>query len=186
MQLLELLKLKPALAKYLVILIDEMYIKEGLVYDKGSGSLIGYSDLSGVVQELQDYEEAVASNTSPKRSLAKTMMMFMVRGIFSDIKFPYAQFPMASGTGFDLFPLIWQAIDRLKCNGIHVMGITADGASINRKLFRLHSPTENLVYKTTNVYTREMCISFLILLICLRQLEMLSLILLGIFGYVNV
>ena len=88
-----------------------------------SGYLIGYSDLGGVVQKLQDYKEAVASNTPPKRSLVKTMMVFMVRGIFSDIKFPYALFPKASGTGFDLFPLIWQAIDHLECNSTHVMGI---------------------------------------------------------------
>ena len=131
MQLLELLKLKPSLAKYVIILIDECTSK-GLVYDKISGFLIAYS---GVVQELHDFEEAVLSYTPSKWSLAKIMMVFMVRGIFSDIKFPYAQFPIASGTGYDLFPLIWQAIDHLECNGIHVMGITADGASINRKLF---------------------------------------------------
>ena len=41
MQLLESLKLKPSLAKYVIILIDEMYVKEGLVYDKSSGALIG-------------------------------------------------------------------------------------------------------------------------------------------------
>ena len=99
-------------------------------------------------------EEAVASDTSPGRPLAKTMMVFMVRGIFTNIKFPYAQFPMSSGAGYDLFPLLWQAIDRLECNGIHELGVTANGASINRKLFRLHSPTEALVYKATNMYTK--------------------------------
>ena len=107
------------------------------------------------LQEVKDLEEAVTSDKSSGRPIAKTMMVFMVRGIFTDIKFPYAQFPLLSGIGYDLFPLIWQTIDRLECNGIHVIGITADGASINRKLFRLHSPTEALVYKTTNVYTRR-------------------------------
>ena len=107
------------------------------------------------LQEVKDLEEAVTSDKSSGRPIAKTMMVFMVRGIFTDIKFPYAQFPLSPGTGYDLFLLIWQAIDRLECNGIHVIGITADGASINRKLFRLHSPTEALVYKTTNVYTRR-------------------------------
>ena len=29
------------------------------------------------------------------RPLATTMMVFMARGIFCDINFPYAQFPMA-------------------------------------------------------------------------------------------
>lgn len=155
-QLLEIMEQKKSpLAKYVFILIDEMYIKEGLVYDKGSGLLLGLCDLGGIVQELKDYEEKITSDTPLRRPLAKTMLVFMVRGIFCDIKFPYSQFPMGSRTGYDLFPLVWQAIDRLECNGIHVLGITADGASINRKFFRLHCPKENLMYKTTNMYTNK-------------------------------
>ena len=146
---------KSPLAKHVFILIDEMYIKEGLVYDKGSALLLGLYDLGGIVQELKDYEEKITCDLPHRRPLAKSMMVFMVRGIFCDIKFPYAQFPLASGTGYDLFPLVWQAIDRLACNGINVMGITADGASINRKMFRLHCPEESLIYKTTNIYTNK-------------------------------
>ena len=158
LQLLELImQKKHSLSKYVFILLDEMYLKEGLVYDKGTGSLIGFSDLGGVVQEVKEYEEEITSDTSPGygRPLAKTMMVFMVTGIFTDIKFPYAQFPMTSGTGYKLFPLVWQAIDRLECNGINVMGITADGASINRKFFHLHCPEKSLTYKITNPYTNK-------------------------------
>ena len=32
----------PHLSKYVGIVIDEMYIKEGLVYDKSTGTLTGY------------------------------------------------------------------------------------------------------------------------------------------------
>ena len=38
----------PHLSKYVGIVIDEMYIKEGLVYDKSTGTLTGYSDLGEV------------------------------------------------------------------------------------------------------------------------------------------
>lgn len=155
-QLLEIVKQKKhSLSKYVFLLLDEMYLKEGLVYDKGTGSLIGFSDLGGVIQEVKEYEQKITSDTSPGRPLAKIMMVFMVRGIFTNIKFPYAQFPMTSGTRYDRFPSLWQAVDQLECNDIHVLGVTADGASINRKLFRLHSPTEKLVYKTTNMYTKR-------------------------------
>ena len=133
-----------------------MHLKEGLVYDKGSGYLVGFCDLGDVVQQLHDFEEKLSSDTPVRRPLAKTMMVFMVRGVFTSIKFPYAQFPMTSGTGYDLFPILWQAIDRLECNGVHVLGITADGASINRKLFKLHGvKDDSLVYKTCNVYSEE-------------------------------
>ena len=156
-QLQELIQQKRShLAKYVFILIDEMHLKEGLVYDKGSGYLVGFCDLGDVVQQLHDFEEKLSSDTPVRRPLAKTMMVFMVRGVFTSIKFPYAQFPMTSGTGYDLFPILWQAIDRLECNGVHVLGITADGASINRKLFKLHGvKDDSLVYKTCNVYSKE-------------------------------
>ena len=158
MQLQELMQQKKShLAKYVFILIDEMHLKEGLVYDKGTGSLVGFCDLGGVVQQLKDFEQRLSSDSPIKRPLAKTMIVFMVKGAFTNIKFPYAQFPMTSGTGYDLFPLLWQAIDRLECNGVCVLGVTADGASINRKLFKLHGMKDDdaIVYKTPNMYSKE-------------------------------
>jgi len=44
------------LTKYVLIIMDEMYIKEGLIYNKATGSLIGFSDLGVVLQQLDDYE----------------------------------------------------------------------------------------------------------------------------------
>lgn len=156
-QLHELTQLKrpTKLAKYIFLLIDEIYLKEGLVYNKSTGSLIGFSDLGSVPQQLDEFERKLASDTPPTRPLAKTMMVIMVRGIFCDIKFPYAQFPMASGTAGDLYPLVWRAIDRLECTGFHVLGITADGASINRRLFNMHSTKKEIVYKTRNFYAKD-------------------------------
>ena len=139
------------MAKYVIILIDEVYLKEGLVYNKSTGSLIGFADLGGVVQQLNDYEDRL-SGGSNVRPLAKTMMVFMVKGIFCNINFPYAQFPMASTKAHDIFPLLWQTIDRLELNNIHVLGITGDGASVNRKVFQMHGSTPN-TYKCTNVYS---------------------------------
>ena len=89
--------------------------------------MVGFCDLGGVVQQLKDFEQRLSSDSQIKRPLAKTIMVFMVKGAFTNIKFPYAQFPMTSGTGYNLFPLLWQAIDRLECNGVCVLGVTADG-----------------------------------------------------------
>ena len=38
----------PHLSKYVGIVIDEMYVKEGLVYDNSTGCLTGYADLGEV------------------------------------------------------------------------------------------------------------------------------------------
>ena len=47
-QLLDLVQqVKPRnMGKYVFLLLDEMYIKEGLVYNKSTGALIGFSDLT--------------------------------------------------------------------------------------------------------------------------------------------
>lgn len=42
------------------------------------------------------------------------MVGMMVRGLFSRLRFPYAQFPVSSVTGDLLFEPFWQAVFRLE------------------------------------------------------------------------
>ena len=84
----------PERKKYVGIVFDEMYIKEGLVYNKHNNSLIGFASLGEVNDHLLAFEQSL-NGSSPKdvASLAKTMMVMMVRGLFSGLEFPYVQFP---------------------------------------------------------------------------------------------
>jgi len=43
-------------SKYVVLVIDEMHIKEELVYDKYEGSLIGFIDLGKINNDLLELE----------------------------------------------------------------------------------------------------------------------------------
>jgi len=88
-----------------------------LVYEN-TGALVGFSDLGGVVQELDEHEHLVAGDGRKFWQLAKTVMIIMVGGVFTDIAFPYAQVSTGFTCGSDLFPLIWKAIDCLECNDI--------------------------------------------------------------------
>jgi len=45
------------LSKYVIIVLDQMYIKEGLVYSKWSAALIGCADLSEVTNLLDEAED---------------------------------------------------------------------------------------------------------------------------------
>lgn len=47
-----------------------------------------------------------------------------------------------------LFPIVWEAIRQL---GAKVICVVADGASANRKFFRMHGQ-KNLFYKTHNLF----------------------------------
>ena len=69
--------------KCVIILIDEMHIKENLVYEKHSGNIIGFTNLGDVNEELLSLEQG-----RYERSLAQSMVAFMVRGIFTSLKFP--------------------------------------------------------------------------------------------------
>ena len=124
------------LAKYVGIVLDEMYVKESLVYDKHTGSLTGYSDMGEVNNLFMELEQDKKSETS-RRPLAKCVLVFMIRGLFTSLKFPYAHFPTTSTTGAELFPILRKVIALTRL-GLHIMTVTCDGASENRLLFSLH------------------------------------------------
>ena len=48
------------------------------------------------------------------------MMVFMVRGLFSSLQFPYAQFACADITGDMLYDSFWEAVRRIETCGLKV------------------------------------------------------------------
>ena len=96
-----------------------MDIREGLVYDKHSGALLGFTDLGDVNNFLLEFERSLTSDARAE-SLSKSMLVLMVRGLFTRLQFPYAQFACSSVTGDQLFSLLWEAVWRLqRCGFIH-------------------------------------------------------------------
>ena len=88
-------------------------------------------------------------------NIAKTMMVFMVKGLFTSLAFPYAFFPCATVSGDMLYKPLWDCIFRLERCGLKVLFITADGASTNQFLFKMHDTSEPLLYKVKNRYASE-------------------------------
>ena len=147
----------PEWKKYVVLVIDEMYIKEDLVYDKNSGALIGFANLGEINSHLLQFQASVESDTSTSNEqLAKTMLVFMVQGLFSSLEFPYVQFPCTAISGDLLFDPLWQAIERIERCGLKVLAVTADGASPNRRLFKIHNPSRgSFTHKVPNPYSTD-------------------------------
>ena len=77
--------------KYVVLMFDEMKVKEDLVYDKRTGELIGFVNLGDINDHLQHFEQTLSSDISDQPNLASSMLVFMVKGIFTRLEFPYAQ-----------------------------------------------------------------------------------------------
>ena len=106
--------------KNVIMIMDEMYIKEELVFEKHSGSLIGFINLGDINTHLLEFEHSINQSTASSESLATTMMVFMVQGLLSTLSFPYVQFSCSKVTGQLLFSPFWEAIFRLERMGFKV------------------------------------------------------------------
>ena len=65
-------------------------------------------------------DSSIDGSTFPPELLSNSMMTFMVKGLFSDLEFPYVYFPSRNITGYLLFEPFWEAINRLERSGFHV------------------------------------------------------------------
>ena len=122
-------------------------IKEDLVYDKHTGQIIGFASLGDIGDMLSEMEEKCEEN-SPHPPVSNHILVLMVRGILYKLEFPYAHFGTQGVTADTLFPIAWEAIRQLEGIGCKVICVTADGASPNRKFFRMHGRGKDLIYKT--------------------------------------
>ena len=78
--------------KCVVLVMDEMHIREDLVYNKHSGELIGLMNLGDINSHLLRFARSLSDEDQQMEPLAKTMFTIMVRGLFTRLQFPYAQF----------------------------------------------------------------------------------------------
>lgn len=102
------------------LLLDEMHIRQDVVFDKHSGHIIGFANLGEINNHLIDFEQSVVNSEIVSPKFAKTMMVFMVRGLFSKLQFPYAQFPSTDLSGDLLYDPFWEAVGRLEKCGFKV------------------------------------------------------------------
>lgn len=139
--------------RFVALLLDEMKVREGLVFNKHSGEIIGFTSLGDINNDLLHLEQE-----GERPLIAQYILVLMVRGILFKLEFPYAHFATRGATGDLLFPMIWEAIRRLEARELKVICITADGASPNRKLFRMHhnkGDSSSFFYKTRNVFSAD-------------------------------
>eukprot|EP00731_Ephydatia_muelleri_P018846 Em0011g886a len=144
--------------KCVILVMDEVHIKEDLVFDKRNGNLLGFTSLGDINDKLMGLEQFVAGEET--KDLATSMLVIMVRGLFNRFCFPYAQFATTSLTGDQLIDPIWSAVARLERCGFNVLGITADGASSNRRFFKIHEKQSHLDTKIVNPHAPERSIFF--------------------------
>ncbi len=103
------------------------------------------------------FERSVNNDMDKTTPLANSMLVLLVRGLFSKLQFPYVQFPSTSLAGDQMFEPFWEAVERLELCGFKVLGLTCDGLAANRRLFKLHKPdSKSLLNKVGKpIYHRQ-------------------------------
>ena len=129
-----------------------------MFYSTFLGAIVGFTNLGEVNSLLSAYEKSFQSEDDQEsyEPLAKSMLVMMVRGLFSKLQFPYVQFPCSKLHGFELYDMFWETVERLERIGFCVLGCTCDGLSVNRRFFKLHgNGSSKFVYKVLNPYSSE-------------------------------
>ena len=90
-------------------------------------------------------------------SFANSMLVLMVRSLFSNLVFPFAQFACCNLSGNLLVDPVWEAVSRLERQGLRVLFLTCDGAWTNRRLWKLHSngDKQEVTFKVNNIFAPE-------------------------------
>ena len=116
--------------RYVTILFDEMKIQEDLVWDKHTGELIGFVDLGD--------EKLNITTLKNTQELATHVLVFLVKSIVNPLSYSFATFATTGANSFHIFTMFWRAVMLLEGMNLKVIAATADGASPNRKFFKMH------------------------------------------------
>ena len=117
---------------FFVTLMDEMKIRENLVWNKHTGDLIGYVDFGDT-----ELNYAILQKST---DIATHVLVFLLRSVVNPFKFNLANFATTGATSSQMFPLLWKAISICELNSLKVLAITCDDVLQNHKLFCMHFP----------------------------------------------
>jgi len=143
--------------RYVVLSIDEVKIQENLVYDKHAGHLIGFVDLGDAEIDYACFNEV--------KQLASHALVYYIRGLASGLKFSLAYFGTKGVTSYQVMTTFWEAIAilELTCQ-LPVIATVSDGASSNRKFYRMHQllagKENDVTHRTVNLFAPERYIWF--------------------------
>ena len=144
--------------RFVVLLFDEMKVMSNLVFDKVTEELIGFTDLGD-----PDLNYGVLEKTN---EIATDTLAFLIQGVCTELKFCLAYFATTGVTAAQMMPLFWEAVAILETSyNLWVIAATSDGASPNRRFYRLHKLLDedadtDVCYRTVNLFAHHPFIYF--------------------------
>lgn len=127
------------------LLMDEMRIKQGLVYSI-DGKLSGYVSLS--------ISNGNFLSSDFKEDLASHALVLMARGIQDKtVTFAASTYFTKSASAHDMFFMLWETVAAMELCQLKVRILVSDGAAANRLLIKMHAPQSSqneVTYRTVN------------------------------------
>ena len=137
----------PDSKRFIVLMHDEMSIKEDLVFDRRSGEVVGFIN---------------PANWRPDgQTLATHVLVFMAVGVNTSLKTTIGYMATRTCTADVLYPLLWKAIGHLEICGLRVMASISDKATPNQRLYRLHRQDDGVCYKALNLFCPDRYVYFI-------------------------
>ncbi|KAE8740549.1 hypothetical protein FOCC_FOCC013930 [Frankliniella occidentalis] len=152
--------------KFHVLMGDEMYISQNLVFQKSTGKMIGYTSLNHIDKEVADLEKCIDNpDREMEEIIAEKVMVYMIKGISNGIKEVVATFTTGTLTANQLYVWTWQVIGALERSGIAVVAYVSDGSSVNRSFIKKHIPASihesGIIFSTVNLAARDRNLYFI-------------------------
>ena len=134
------------------VLIDEMKISEGLVYNASTGNLCGFID-SLDEESVLEFDE----NLDQPTNFASHALCFMIRGLKSNLQAVVATYATKSLSATQLYSRFWDLAAHLELVGLKVRCVVSDGASTNRRFYNLHAGDyqDPVTFRMKNKFTAE-------------------------------
>ncbi|XP_078489093.1 uncharacterized protein LOC144746139 [Ciona intestinalis] len=122
--------------KFVYLVMDEMKIRENLVFKPTTNEIIGFTDCT----------------TTSENLLAKYMLVVYVKSCSGNISRALGFYPTETAKGFHLVSIFWAAVESLevKCD-LKVVAAVCDGSTNNKNFFKLLAPDEQ--HKIPNPFT---------------------------------
>lgn len=147
--------------KYLALLVDEISIKEDLIYKASTGEIVGFCQLNESSNKLKDLEKQIKED-GDNLPIATHIMQLMIRGITTSFKHPLAFFPCHKMKAPELYSIVWECLENIHLFGLKILVVVCDKAGINQKMIKMwcSTPGENdssqPFYKANNPYSNEL------------------------------
>lgn len=151
--------LKDDWRRNVALMFDEMKIKSDLVFNRSTGKLVGFTDMGDINEELREFSDRCEGKKPEERAFSKYVNVFMVRGLFSNLKCPFGYYASTGLSGDMMYPCAMEATRVLESVGLRVLSWTCDGASPNRKFFSICSGQED--FWTINPFDKKRKIYFI-------------------------